>query len=205
MFDFLFAVDFDKVIRWLTPSFLRGFRFMLLLQAFAAGFKRRKDELLQYRAQKQYELLFTGQRIYLQHYLNDQFDPQSRGIIVQNALFINAGYKYNLIESRPRYSYNKWKAAAAYQVGDFALYNFNIYRCYQSHTNKAPEGPEGWIYWQFHSFMPVRYNRLEADTQARFTVLIPDYMQLTEPLKLKMSQAVDKYNVTTISYEITKK
>lgn len=107
MFENLFSIDPDRVIRWMTPSFLRGLRMAALLQSFAAGMRHIKQHLLVFRSQKQYELLFSSRRIYLEHYLNDRFDPYSRGIRVENAHFINAGYRYNTIENRLQYAYNR--------------------------------------------------------------------------------------------------
>lgn len=56
----------------------------------------------------EYELQFNGQTIYLEHYLNDQYDPINRHIWIENIAESNAVYIYRKSEGQaPTYIYRK--------------------------------------------------------------------------------------------------
>jgi len=115
MFDFLFSVSLLNLVEWIIPPFLRKNRLKGLLIAFKAGFEVLKTDLLNKRSDVKYFLQFTGQRIYLERFLNDKFDPFNRGIIIENASFITPKYVYNAAEQRQRFRYNQSEAVEVYK------------------------------------------------------------------------------------------
>lgn len=64
-----------------------------------------------YRNSDLYLLQFSASRIYLEHFLNDKFDPVNRDIYIENLEFINPKYRYNEIEDRENYVFNKAEGA----------------------------------------------------------------------------------------------
>lgn len=63
---------------------------------------------------KKYELVFNGQVIYLEHVLNDQFDPVNRGIYISDTPpYGGSVYIFNDIEANEEtFVYNKSEAEA---------------------------------------------------------------------------------------------
>lgn len=82
----------------LTPPHLRDNLTLNLYQAMLKPL----DELLQsfyaYFSQTEYELLFNGQRIYLEHVLNDAFDSTNRGIYIEDVVGIETTWIFNTSE-----------------------------------------------------------------------------------------------------------
>lgn len=64
------------------------------------GLKSIHTQFLQFRNDTTYWLYFNGQIIYMEHVLNDQFDPANRGIYIENLADIQYDYLYNAIEQR---------------------------------------------------------------------------------------------------------
>lgn len=59
----------------------------------------------------EYELQFNAQTIYLEHYLNDQYDNINRQIWIENIATLNAVYLYRKSEGQaPTYIYRKSEA-----------------------------------------------------------------------------------------------
>ena len=54
----------------------------------------------------------------MEHWLNDRFDNQLRRIFISNAGFINPSLRYNRVENRDRFKYNKSE-----EVPPIYLYN----------------------------------------------------------------------------------
>lgn len=104
----MFNVDFNILIKRLLPIALRQPKFIDWLMTAFKGLRDIYSEFIQFRNDTTYWLYFNGQIIYLEHVLNDQFDPVNRGIYIENLADIQYDYLYNAIEQRtPVYLDNK--------------------------------------------------------------------------------------------------
>jgi hypothetical protein len=100
------------------------------LNAMAAPLKNIKQELLQYRVNKNKEISMTGQRVYLERLLNDLYDPAQRRIRVIRTEFIRHSYSYNRIEAvSDRFRYNRFTNTLLYKVGDYAVHENIVFVC----------------------------------------------------------------------------
>ncbi len=91
----MFDVDFNDIAVKLTPVFLRKKRFFYFLKACLKPLKSINLDFLKLRSNIHYRLLFNGQVIYLNHYLNDVYDPIKRRIYIDDVSNIDYNYVYN--------------------------------------------------------------------------------------------------------------
>lgn len=107
----MFNIDFRKLLYNLIPHFLRGPVNLSFLYALQQPIKALNDLFVSFRLNTNYKLQFTAQIIYLEHYLNDKFDPSGRGIFITNIEENDFTFIYNKIEQKPEtYYYNKSEA-----------------------------------------------------------------------------------------------
>lgn len=119
-----------------------------------------------------YKMSFNGQIIYLEHVINDRFDPTQRLIYIENVNSIVGLYLYNKPEIKPKnYIYRKWDVAHTYQIGEFAQYATGVYRAIQVNTNSIPAigNPD----WQYTRGRVVIVNKAEVYAQDDFIVWVP--------------------------------
>jgi hypothetical protein len=96
-----------------------------------------------------YKLQFNGLKIYLEKFLNDQFDNiQTRIYIISNVKF-NQRFVYNKVETlstlNPTYLYNKWNIATTYVAGERVKYGTRIYKAKVGTTGNQPDiSPTQW-------------------------------------------------------------
>lgn len=107
----MFKVDLKRQVFLLTPYAKRRTIHVLWLSVLTGFSVLRLKELKKYRADNHYILQFSASRIYLQHFLNDSFDPINRAICIDNVEFINPKYRFNKIEDRNVYVTNKAEGA----------------------------------------------------------------------------------------------
>lgn len=78
-----------------SPSWFRRTFNMDYLYACIKGLRDVYEYLIAFRSDVEYELQFTGQVIYLEHILNDKFDPVNRLIFIEDAADVEYLYIYN--------------------------------------------------------------------------------------------------------------
>lgn len=107
----MFDVDFRKIFYNLIPHFLRADNLLAWLYSLQAPLDSLNFRFNALRKRTKYRLQFTAQIIYLEHYLNDQFDPVGRGIFITNIEENDFTWLYNNIALKsPTYYYNNSEA-----------------------------------------------------------------------------------------------
>jgi len=107
----MFNIDFRQIVYNLTPFFLRSEKNLAYIYALVKPLKDLNVIFNSYRTNTLYNLQFTSQTIYLEHFLNDQFDPIGRGIYIETLDELDFIFIFNLVESKPAYYlYNKAEA-----------------------------------------------------------------------------------------------
>jgi hypothetical protein len=81
----MILIDFYYLIKITLPPFLRGINTISLLNAIIKPLSDIQNNFYQFYEDKKYELTFNGQVIYLEHILNDKFDPILRRIYIGDA------------------------------------------------------------------------------------------------------------------------
>ena len=103
----MFNIDFRRLIYNLLPHFLRKAGTLAYLYSAIQPLRTLNNIFIGFRNNTNYNLSFTGQTIYLEHYLNDQYDPIGRGIYITNLNLAPYNYIFNVIESQPeQYVFN---------------------------------------------------------------------------------------------------
>lgn len=146
----------------------------------------------------QYQLQFTGQTIYLEHYLNDNYDEAQRRIYIQNT----AGgrlYLFNKDELiAPVYFYNLWDSATNYQVNQYSAYNNIVWKCLHASSNKVPGNiPVGYWWEDTGEKVQFCYNKGETTGVYDFIVWIPDGVKYAcgYPDYAKMRKQIEFYKI----------
>jgi len=96
-----FGVKIKELVTGLIPLKIRGDIFTEWIGALVEPIQTINDTFAGVVADIRYELQFNSQVIYLEHILNDQFDPGSRNIYIDDpAQYIDDNYLYNKDEDQ---------------------------------------------------------------------------------------------------------
>ena len=81
----MFNIDFDKIIELLLPIALRRPRLKAYLKAVSKPLKQLYNTFTAYRLHVLQSITHTGQVMYIEHLLNDLYDPLSRNIYLDDS------------------------------------------------------------------------------------------------------------------------
>ena len=204
----------------LLPNFLRKDR----LQDFLYGITKKMQNLVndtvlvtnfgqadssfyQFTVYIQKFLRFNSQTIFLEKYLNDEYDtgasyPYSS---TNSAIYVDNTakaliYLFNIDEPGPNnYGYNIWRTTITYSADDYILYKNKIYKSLLgTNLNKQP-GSET-TYWEFYSQdVPYLYNEDEDSTAIDFTIYIPTATVYDED---KFNAQVNQYKTAGKTFQL---
>ena len=150
---------------------------------------------------------FNSQTIYLEKYLNDEYDtgaeyPYSS---TNNALYIDntgkaAVYGFNYDEPQGYvFNYNIWTDYRTYNTDDYLLYNNKVYVSLQDNNINKQPGSET-DYWVLYTDTIVyTYNEGEDITSVDFTVNVP--ISVTYDLAKLVAQIM-QYKTAGKSFQI---
>lgn len=102
-FDKIYIIDYNKLLVWLLPTFLRRVKLSKWLKVLLHPITILYNDFLKYRKRVNYKLSHNSQVCYLQKVLNDSFDTEQKRIYIKNGLFIQALYVYSPQENLPVY------------------------------------------------------------------------------------------------------
>lgn len=124
----MFDIDINKIFRRFMPHFLRK---PVMLDYLASAAKAIKDVNINFVALRDAVLLklsFTGQTIYLEKLLNDNYDPVLRRIYIDNTNIQNYIYWRNVIESAPPfYLFNDSEVSAPVYLSNYSEVEASIH------------------------------------------------------------------------------
>ncbi len=196
----MFNINFARFSKNLTPWFLRSPRFKQWIGVMTWGASLALDTLKSYRIQKDYELKFTGQRLYLERWLNDKFDPVNKAITVTNIVLTLNPFVFNKIEGREMYVFNKWKSATAYVTNDHVTHLGIVYKALQATTANTPASSPA--FWSVVRDQIYLFNKTEIGGAIVFTVTIPVTITLNAQTTADIKTEIDKFVIAGKNYEI---
>lgn len=124
----MFNVNLTYVITWLLPPSLRGNTIKAWLSCLVTAIQQYYTYLKNYRSTKQYHLSITSQVMYLEHGLNDTFDPVMRAIYIDEYYESTRITVFNKSENlHPPYIYNKSENATKTYLRNKNETNYNYY------------------------------------------------------------------------------
>lgn len=94
-------IDFNNLINKLLPFSKRKDKLTAFLYLILHPLKAVNIMYNQFKADTDYRLIFNGQIIYLEHYLNDLYDNTQRRIYIQDTANSTYNYIYNAAELLP--------------------------------------------------------------------------------------------------------
>ena len=105
MFNNFFQWSFRDMVYMLLPPQLRKSKMIEWLIVLSSGLESIQKDLLVFRKDAEYDLLFSQERIQFEHYLNDKFDKTNRSIRIINSFFLERKTLYSYAENRPNIIY----------------------------------------------------------------------------------------------------
>tara|TARA_R110002111_G_scaffold140072_1_gene206022 strand:- start:855 stop:1328 length:474 start_codon:yes stop_codon:yes gene_type:complete len=112
-------LDFNNIINKLLPISKRKDKTVAFLYLILHPLKAVNILFNQYKIGTNYKLIFNGQVIYLEHYLNDLYDNTQRRIYIQDTANAVYNYIYNQAELLPPLMvYNANENIAVYLINN---------------------------------------------------------------------------------------
>lgn len=109
----IFDIDFNKLIKKVSPPRLRRTRYIMFLRAVLEPLKTLYAFFMSFLEEKRYELSITGQTMILESHLNDVFDNILRRIKIQH-FQVDSDYDYFVSEGQnPDFDYFESEGASA--------------------------------------------------------------------------------------------
>jgi hypothetical protein len=120
----IFDIDWATVVRWMIPFDLRKTELYIWVKALLSPVVTLWQKLLQYRKEKAYDLMITGQVCYLEQLLNDKFDSALKRIYIADVAEYPPVYLYQRLELKPVYLFRRqeMKPVLLYTRNEGALY-----------------------------------------------------------------------------------
>jgi len=113
----MFNVDFQHIAYNLAPHFKRTAAFLDWLYSLVRPLKEINLGFVSFVNNTEYNLTFTSETNVLERFLNDQFDPVSRGIFITNINEVDFQFVFNKVEAKPPlYIFNKSEAEPPFYV-----------------------------------------------------------------------------------------
>ena len=178
----MFNVNFRDIAEQITPHFLRKAQWRRIL--FSAikplstlnndgvpifSFGHKNPTLYQFQLFIENFLRFDARTIYLERYLNDQWDPTNRQIKIVNNNTPFVLYLFNKAEQAdPVYMYNLWDATISYVVDDRVMFGNIIYKATAPNSNDQPPSAN----WTSEGDITFLYN-FEDETPFDYRIEIP--------------------------------
>lgn len=107
----MFNINFQHIAYNLTPHFKRNSAFLDWIYSLVKPLADINGAFNNFHNSKEYALTFTSETNVLERFLNDQFDPVSRGIFITTINEVDFQFVFNKIESKPPlYIFNKSEA-----------------------------------------------------------------------------------------------
>lgn len=91
-------IDLYVLFQLLQPELLRKPIVFAFLKSFSEDLNKTQSDLQMLYANTKYDLTFNGQTIYLEHFLNDQYDPTLRRIYIEDIDTDDTLYLFNKSE-----------------------------------------------------------------------------------------------------------
>ena len=164
-------INFVQQVQVQSPQWWRRIVWVKWLLVCVSAVRDLHHIFTNYRTAVLYDLHISGQTIYLEKALNDRFDFLARGIYIENINDLTQLYLYQKAEARPPfYLYNKYSATQVYAIGEFAVFNRQIWQAQVAGLLPHPPSPD-WT--NQRPFRPYLINKNEAGNSFDFIIHVP--------------------------------
>lgn len=187
----MFNIDFNDIAKKLIPESERGPRFIAWFKSAIRPLVQLHSQFTSFRDDINYKLLFNAQVIYLEHFLNDQYDNVNRQIYIEDTANITYNYLYNENENRPPVYLHNY-SSVDYMRNENEFYETDI---------KLYNIPENQPYYlnSISNNQYYFYNQYEFQTQVDYIVMVPFAVNYDEQ---KMRRQILEYNVAGKRFNI---
>jgi len=197
----MFNVLFSYLTKILVPTRLRQLRMLSWMNLVVSYIKTIYDEYVVFRTEKLYLINFTGQTMYLQKYLQDEFEEG--GIYISDGLMMLPVYLFNADESFiPVYIGNLFIDETVYSADESIVYLNTWYTYSDTGTGVTPDIDENATSEGEIEMMLV--NESEVMSANDFIVWVPasKYDAMTNDDFNKMNAIVRYYKLVNKNYSI---
>ena len=126
----MFDIDYILFLKRLLPWHKRKPIRLAFINVIANVMKGINNQFLTFISDTNYKLTITNQKIYLEHYLNDLYDPVLKRIFIQNLELQSHIYHYTALENKLIYEYTNAENMPYYlktNAEQNSQYNYTIW------------------------------------------------------------------------------
>lgn len=178
------SIDWNSFLQSMVPPWWRKERFLRWLHVLISQVRELHTTSSEVRTRILYEMSFTGQTMSLEGALNDRFDPDARGIYIDNPPDPVQTFIFRKAElATPTYIYRKWNSLTYYLSGQYSISKGGVWKAVNDNTGSGPsltnadwsyEGPllhirrkdENQLDWDFVIMVPVEVVFNESEMRA---------------------------------------
>lgn len=132
MFNYNFNIE-KSIIRNLISSLKNNYT-LTWLRVLLHPTRLLHDDFIAEHKRIDYELSFNASKIYLEHILNDTFDPVNRAIYINNTGAIPQVYIYNIAEGQPPLYIADYNQNQIVYIGNYANYSDVLFTVFVPNT-----------------------------------------------------------------------
>ena len=197
----MFNIIYTYLIAILTPTRLRQPKLLSFLRLIMSYINSIYEEYVEYRSLKLYLINFTGQTMYLEKLLQDEFN--CAGIYISDGYLALPLYLFNVDESYlPVYAGNYYIEGTVYQSGDDIIYNNYWYHYNSTGNGGSPDADHA---AEKGDVIETFFINISETTSANdFIVNIPTscYNSMTEDDINKMHSIINYYKLVNKTYTL---
>lgn len=126
----MYNFNIEKTVLRNLPNALKKQFWLDWLVMLLAPVKFIHNEFITTHTKIDYELSFSGSKIYLEHILNDEFDPNVRGIYIGNTGAIIQPYIYNIADNQSPNYIADYNQNQPFYIADISQYEEILFVVY---------------------------------------------------------------------------
>lgn len=194
----IFTINLGKLIERRIPWAIKSPNRIAWIKAIHTHLVNIADDFGAWRISVNEKLKLSGQTIYMEHLLNDMFDPADRQIYIQTNTQSTTLFIFQKTENVHFYVSKIYDNSKVYNTGDYVNYAGKTYKALQQTSGSLPDQyPTVW------EFQGDSYCLIEADytNTYDFSVVVVDQFA-TNSLTAQIENTVNEYLVAGKNFNI---
>lgn len=196
----MYNVDFHTIAQRVIPKVIRKAPLTEWIKALIRPMQTVNGWFDSYRSGVEYRLQFSGAQIYLEHYLNDLFDPNGRNIYIDNPPPLDRQPIFTKASGQPprQIIYRKYDSTANYMFDYRVASGTKVYRSIQN-NNQGNDPASSPAYWEDEGERLAWFTKAAMAVKDDFIVYVPDNITYDAN---RLKAAINRYKPAGKNYII---
>lgn len=194
-----YSFSLEKLILRRIPWALRKPNRIAWINSMHAYLFLINDKFKAFVLEVRYKLQINGQKIYLEHYLNDLFDDTQRRIYIDTNQLPAMLFTFKKQEVPAFFIAHIWKSTVTYNAGDKVIYGAKMYKALTTSTNRNPVTYD--TMWEEidESYYLTKADYVYAND---FTIVFPSVILISTEFERHVRALIDPYVVAGKKYNL---